>query len=409
MRALTFEVCPDLVDTLIRLSSHDTQLRLRLVSKSYRNAIDREHLRHIVLTPYGDGARVRGPTRAIAALNKLGPGSWSQLPEHPLRALGQHVRIIDVRGFFPATTNLALLRDAFPNLTMFRLTTMDGSYTPYVPFEAETMVVFTSPDGGVPNPKPYVPGLDDDYDDYDEEPVIPANVPRMSERITKIIVNMSGDDYPVADMFRCVLDPPPHIKDIIIFIPRYITDTFVFPDGSKGHRAGLMGHTTCVENIIAMDLAELMIGVPHVRYTLIGAEDIPWPKERFRRLVRTHLSGFGYGEVEYGDDSPTTECSIETGRKIVLPKNPKTRTKHLAKVDEELSKLTLLNLDEYIGIHGLERTMQETLEYSGELEREPRRGIVPGDLRRMGPAGKNPPVSFTDQMVRADDAEGDLA
>lgn len=396
MPALTYEACPDLVDTVIRLSPFETHLRLRLVCKSYRNAVDREQLRHIVLTPYSDGARVRGATQAVAALNKLGPGSWSQLPEHPFRALGQLVRAIDVRGFFPAATNLALLRDAFPNLTLFRLTTMDGAYTPYVPFEAETLVVFTSPDGGVPNPKPYVPGMDDydDYDEVDEEPVLPADVPRMSKRITKIIVNMSGDDYPVADMYRCVLDPPSHIEDIVIFIPRYIMGTFMFPNGSRGHSAGLMGQVTCEENIIAMDLAELMVGVPHVRYTLIGAEDIPWPKWRFRRLVRAHLAGFWYSGVNYGKkDKVRVECSVETGRKIVLPKNDKVRAQHMAKVDEVLARLTLLTLDEYIGFHGLQKTMLESLEYNDGNERAPRSGIVLGDIRRMGRAGKQPPVS----------------
>lgn len=398
MPALKYEAFPGILDAVIQLSSFETQLRLRLVGKSYRDAVDREQLRHIVLTAHGDGASVHGPIHPVAALSKLGPGSWSQLPEHPLRALGQHVRSIDVRGFFPAKTNLALLRDAFPNLTLFRLTTDEGAYTPYVPFEAATLVVFTSPDGGVPNPAPIDAAVDAglDWDESDAEPVGPDPWPTFSERITKIIVNMSGDDYPVADMFHFVLDPPAHIKDIVIFIPRYIMDTFLFPDGSPGHRAGLMGQTTCVENIIAMDLAELMVGVPHVKYTLIGAEDIPWPKARFRRLVRAHLAGFTYSAVDYGNekDKLRVECSIETGRKIVLPKNPKVLAKHMAKVDEILDRLTLLTLDEYIGIHGLERTMLETLEYSNDMERAPRRGIVPGDIRRMGPAGRQPPVSF---------------
>lgn len=337
MSALTYEAYPDIVDSVIRLSSFATQLRLRLVSRSYRAAIDRDQLRHIVLTPLEDGACVRGPAHPVAALAKLGPGSWSQLPEHPNRALGRHVRILDVRGFFPATTNLALLRDAFPNLALFRITTNEGAYTPYVALSADTLVLFTSPEGGVCNPQP----LDDEMnpEDWDEAPVVPDNVPPMSKQITKIVVNMSGDDYPIADMFRCALDPPPHITDIVVFIPRYVTDTFEYPDGRKGHRMGLMGEVTCAENLIAMDLAELMIGVPHVKYTVIGVEDIPWPKWRFRRLVRAHLAGFGYGDVEYGDDKVTVECSIETGRKTVLPKNPKVRAQHMAKVDETLSAL----------------------------------------------------------------------
>lgn len=87
------------------------------------------------------------------------------------------------------------------------------------------------------------------------------------------------------------------------------------------------------------------------------AKDRTWAEACSRRLDRAHLAGITKGEVDCGDDAATTEFSLETGRKTVVPKNLKISAKHLAQVDEELKQLTLLTLDDYIGLNGLERTM----------------------------------------------------
>lgn len=133
MPALSYEAYPTIFDNIVAGVDFATELTLRLCCKSLRDAVDHQQARHVVLTPSGkDNTSVRGIIFRIAALRRLCPKSTSQLPAIT-RELLQHVRVLDIRGFFPATCNLTQLKDALPNLDTMRLCTRKGAYTPMFP------------------------------------------------------------------------------------------------------------------------------------------------------------------------------------------------------------------------------------------------------------------------------------
>lgn len=393
--ALTYESFPHIVDGVLAHVDRATALTLRLTCHSLQRAVDRRHAAFLVLTPDGkDGAAVRGPVHRVAALQRLGPESWAQGPAHPSLKVTEHTRVLDIRGHFPATCNLTLLKKAFPSLRTLRICTRKGAYTPYVPIGAQTLVIFTSPHGGDCNPKEYASARRGDLDqlmdtfsgmfgelEENEAPVLPSGVKHraLPKSFRKIIVNMNGEDYAIAEMFHCVLDPPEHIQEIVIVLPRYELSAFV---GGFGH----VSAETLAIKIIAMDLAELMVGVPHVRYTLVGLESAGRTKTAFLLLLRKQFEKYRFGDVKYADEPELVtkpDGTYDLERKCKEPK------KHKAKIDGIMDQLTVLSFKEYVQLVGKARAVEELVEYADGTGRDVRpRGILLNDIRRMGPAAQ---------------------
>lgn len=394
MSTFWYQSYPALFEAIIAEADYKTALTLRLCCKDLRQAVDRHQARHLVLTPSGKkGASVRGHIRRVAALRRLGPKSLSQQPVHPAKELLQHVRVLDFRGFFPATCDLTLLKDAFPALSTVRLCTRAGAYTPYVPVGAHTLVVFTSPHGGDCNPEPYmdprkanVQQLLNSFedmldDDPPEKPILPAGVdPRkLPESVRRIVVNMCGEDYAVAEMYHFVLDPPEHVKEIVIVLPRVENDFgFNFPE--------FVEEDTFAIKIVAMDLAELMIGVPHVRYTLVGLEEAFRTPEEFLATLRKQFDRYQFHGVEY--DENLTLCEKSDGG-IDFKRFPRDPAKHEAKIADIMARLEIMDFDDYVAEVGEAQATIETVEYEDGTERDIRpRGLLMNDIRRMGPAAQ---------------------
>ncbi|EJT47799.1 hypothetical protein A1Q2_00204 [Trichosporon asahii var. asahii CBS 8904] len=391
MPTLSYEAYPALFDSIIAEVNFATELTLRLVCKSLRDAVDRHQVHHLVLTPSGkDSTSVRGPIYRTAALRRLSPKSASHLPAALLELL-QHVRVLDIRGFFPATCNLTKLKNALPNLEIVRLCTRKGAYTPYVPVGARTLVVFTSPHGSDCNPKPYAnAGKDGDIMQLMQgfeammgggaprSPILPKGInPRkLPKSVRRIVVNMSGEDYAVAEMYHFVLDPPEHIEEIVIILPRVEDIGFLEPD--------IVEEDTFAIKIIAMDLAELMIGIPHVKYTLVGVEEALRTDEEFLTILRKQFASYQFHGVEYNKE-PTFIHKPDGG--LDLRMDAKDPAQHEAKIDEIMARLQLLDFYDYEDLVGEEQARHETVEYLDGTDRDTRpRGIMMNDVRRMGPA-----------------------
>lgn len=388
--AFTYGNYPHIFDAFVADTSFEAQLALRLSCKSFKLAVDRLHMHHLVLTPKGSNSvAVRGPNGRIAALRRIKPAAWSKNPKLELTS---HTRVVDIRGFVPPTCDLTLLKDAFPNLDTLRMCTSKNtpnSYTPYIPFAAKTLVLFTSPEGGDCNPTPYNPGGYGDYDseEEDEEPeLFPKGASsKLGEKYTKIVVNMKGMDIPIADMFRCALDPPEHVTEVDIIIPAYNSPT------SRGSIDSFS------EYIVGMDTAEL-IGSPHVKYTLVGLDVVsPGYDKKFLNVLRRHVSQWRFGDVDYGkspepkpvrtvvigddsdlkvtmtsgeDEEPVPEVEGSGAKKDEdndankeEPQEPKKKMTHKEKVDSIFSAVETLTMKEYRQRVGLAQATIQSVEY----------------------------------------------
>lgn len=388
--AFTYGNYPHIFDAFVADTSFEAQLALRLSCKSFKLAVDRLHVHHLVLTPKGsDSVAVRGLQGRIAALRRIKPAAWSKNPKFELTS---HTRVVDIRGFIPPTCDLTLLKDAFPNLDTLRMCTSKStpkSYTPYFPFAAKTLVLFTSPQGGDCNPTPYNPGGYGDYDseEEDEEPeLFPKGASsKLAEKCTKIVVNMKGMDIPIADMFHCALDPPEHVTAVDIIIPAYNSPT------SRGSIDSFS------EYIVGMDTAEL-IGSPHVKYTLVGLDVVSLGYDKkFLNVLRRHVSQWRFGDVDYGkspepksvrtvvigddgdlkvtissgeDEEPVPEAEGSGEKKDQdndaskeEPQEPKKKMTHKEKVDSILSAVETLTMKEYRERLGLAQATLQSVEY----------------------------------------------
>lgn len=375
-RLFNYSSYPHIFDAFVANANFEAQLALRLTRRDVRDAVDRLHLYHLVLTPLGeDSVSVTGVNHRIAALRSLEPGAPRP---YPAARLTRHTRVVDVRGFFPASCNLTLLREAFPNLDILRMCSSRDpppSYTPYVPFEAKSLVLFTTPLGGNCNPGPFDPWTSE----YQFGPaVLPMGEPReLSKKFNKIVVNMKGMDIPIADMFRYARCPPKHVTEIDIIVPYYRSET---SPGSIAHFE---------EVLLGWDTAEL-INCPHVKYTLIGLDVVrPGYDVRFVEVLREHFSQHRYENVDYSNEGVSQHTSpppsltatersasavtgdmkskvqpdiIDKGKDREEKKGEKRKT-HAEMVDSYLSAIRTMTMEEYQQRLGLVQAALHTVEY----------------------------------------------
>lgn len=383
--ALTYEAYPNILDAIVAESDFATELALRLVCRPFRGAVDRKQVRHIVLTPNGsDAISIRGPVQRIAVLRRLGPKSIAQLPEHPVLALLRHVRVVDVRGFFPPTCDLSLLKDALPKLGTVRLCTDQGTYTPYIPFGAETLVLFTSPYGLDCEARARSgrradveatfapPSITTTRPDQDLRPVPPGvEWAALPTNVRRVVINLGGEDYPAADLWPLLIRLPTQVSELVVVMPCIRS----LPLWNTGYAPAPISSTVFNSEIVAYDLVELLNGAPRT-VTLVGV-DLAEPPSKFSKILRATLSDIQLAGVEYHE----TDSNLDTGGGARA--RAVSTAAHDAKVDEIMRQVNMLSWTEYVFTGVPRKAMTETVEYADGTKRKGGRPLnLPGDLRR---------------------------
>lgn len=353
-QSLTYDDYPRALDAIVAHLTCDDQLRLRSVCKAFRRAVDKMLKSHLILFSNGDRVSVQGVAHRIPGLKSLDPGHPIEIPD---------ARVLDVRGYFPPSTDLTKLQASFPVVNVLRMTNSRGrlkSYTPYVPFSASTVVLFTNPNGFDCNPGPRPA-----WGGHDRAAHLPAGFEDiLPESVSKIVVNMNGDDIPVADMWRAIHRPSAQVKDIVIVVPRY---------GSLDD-PGALG--TFNEPIVGMDVADLIVGAPHgfigsvsaparaphARFTIVGLEAVPLRDyaQHFGSVLREHLSANRFEDVDYGTSGPAVVHGNDGP--VFLPASGQAKVAHDAKVLEILSKVETVTKEEYVARVGRETALLELVE-----------------------------------------------
>lgn len=322
--------------------------------KAFRGAVDKMLKRHLILFSNGDKVSIQGVAHRIPGLKSLGPSSPIELSD---------TRVLDVRGYFPPSVDLTKLQASFPVLDVLRMTNSRGrlkGYTPYVPFSASTVVLFTNPNGFDCNPGPRPA-----WGGHDRAAHLPAGVEDvLPQSVSKIVINMNGDDIPVADMWRAIHRPASHVKEVVIVVPRY---TSLDDPGALG---------TFNEPIVGMDVADLIVGAPHgfigsvsaparapsARFTIVGLEAVPIRNyaQHFRSVLREHLSANRFEDVDYGTSGPAVVHGNDGP--VFLPATGQAKIAHDTKVEEILSKVETVTKEEYVARVGEEMALLELVE-----------------------------------------------
>lgn len=378
--SLTYEAYPNILDAIIVESDSATQRALRLVCRSFRDAIKCREALHIILTPQSiDGAFVHGATARTPLLRRLHPTSLTQFPSHPTLLLLQRTRVVDVRGLFPQTCNLPSLKGAFPGMKVLRLATSNWKYTPYIPFGAETLVLFTSPYG--PDCEAKTPPSDARFApqqpyDSSKRPVHKGvdqhAVPRS---VTRVVVNMGSEDQSAANQWPLVAYPPPHVKDIILILPRIQVS-----EGGKLQPCPLSSRLF-LPDLVAEDVSETLVGSPHVSVTVVGLEfGDTEASQDFRRHLRTRLFCDLFSAP--GENASTINLGGRGEHQLLVTNRRMSPTWDM--VEENLRRVKMMSWEEYVQQVGLGRASIETVEYHDGSKREGKRPVgLPNDLRRQ--------------------------
>lgn len=257
-----------------------TVLSRRLVCRAWYRVIDPISYTHLTLFPYEDdesAVRVRSQTVELPpSMSRLRPDEW--IFEHPGHRFTQHTIVLSIIGFIPGACNLPLLRSAFPNLLVLRLSPdlPSLSFLPYVPFGARTLVFFSSqPRDSDSDPSSsrvltkqptFRPGQFNLVWKWTSKhkQLYPDNYPRaLSPAVERIVLhtwNLTSVPN-LASTYNLPRTLSKHFKEIVIVVPIYIglklRPRFIRWD---------MREAVC-------NLAAIM-NVPRVTYTIVGLEVI---------------------------------------------------------------------------------------------------------------------------------------
>ncbi|EJT47792.1 hypothetical protein A1Q1_03253 [Trichosporon asahii var. asahii CBS 2479] len=352
--SLAYNDYPQALDSVVAHLSCDDQVRLRLVCKAFLRAVDNILKHHLILFPNGAKISVQGVAHRIPGLKSLDLSNPGEIPE---------AHVLDVRGYFPPSVDLFKLKESFPSLQVLRMTNSRGrlkSYTPYVPVPSRTVVLFTNPNGFECNPTPRA-----GWGGHDRSAHLPAGLEDvLPDTVSKVVVNMNGDDIPVADMWRAIHRPAPHVKEVVIVIPRY----------SSLDDPGALG--TFNEPIVGMDVADLIVGAPHgfvgsaataptaptAKFTIVGLEAVSVPNyaEHFRAVLREHLSANRFEDVDYGASGPAVIHG--EGGPVFVPATGQAKAAHDAKVESILHMVDMVTKEGYVKRVGRETALLELVE-----------------------------------------------
>lgn len=268
-------------------------------------------------------------------LSRIHPDRWAL--QHPGYDFTVYTQVLSIIGLVPGTCNLPLLRHAFPNLLVLRLSPELPSmnYLPYVPFGARTLVFFSS------RPR-------DRNGDYSsrrtstEEAIRPGTynfVWRWTARHKKLY----PEDYPrslspmverivlhtwnlhcvpdLASMYSLPRTLSPHLREIVIVVPVYMGLELIPTFFKEWNLAEA-----------ARNLAPIL-NIPHVTYTIVGLEVIK---------VENHESKF---------KAALREALLKRGRACQDSQHTQTKSDaalHTAKVTETMTRVRTMTFDAYV-------------------------------------------------------------
>lgn len=315
---------------------------------------------------------MHGATARIPLLRRLHPTSLTQFPLHPTMLLLQRTRVVDVRGVFPKTCDLPSLKGAFPGMEVLRLTTSSWKYTPYIPFDAETLVLFTSPYG--PDCEAKTPSGARPQQPYDSSKrPVPAGVEQhaVPASVAPVVVNMGSEDQSAGNQWPFVAYPPPHVRDIVLILPR------IQVSGGRLQPSPLSSRFF-LPDLVAEDVSETLVGAPHVSVTVVGLEfGDNQASHDFRRHLRSRLFCDLFS-------APGENATINVGRgdhQLLVTNRRMGPTWDM--VEETLRRVKIVSWEEYVRQVGVGRASIETVEYHDGSKREAKRPVgLPNDLRR---------------------------
>lgn len=266
--------------TMTLTTDWHTIINMRLVCRAWRSCLDHLAYGHIVILPSENddtAVRVRSlPMELPPAMALIHPDRW--VVPHPGYCFTAQTSVLSIVGFTPGTCNLLLLRRAFPNLVVLRLSPdlLTMTYLPYIPYEARTLVFFSSKSrdshsdassSHVLTQQPTArPGM---YNlvwrwTAKHKVLYPPDYPRtLSAKVERIVLHTwnLADVPDLAAAYSLPRSLSKHLREIVIVVPIYVglelTPTF-----------NSWNMAEAVRNLApALD-------VPHVTYTIVGLEAI---------------------------------------------------------------------------------------------------------------------------------------
>lgn len=285
---LDLQAFPHILDTMFEYMPWDSFAPLAATCKAIRTRVHAMQAEHLILSQSPDGLELD----MVARVGRIIPGfgtidftDASKVAEEVARILPvtSLTKTVSVEGFIDANIDLTLIAAAFPNLVNYRITTdaENDGFTPYFPFPCRNVIIFfNSGEGANPRRMDDIDPWDDDFDEDDEPQEIPkGHRQAIPEGVEKIVVNMKGDDIPVADFFPCIFNFPTSVKDFVIVYPRYST---LSDEGS---------FVNFTPYILIMDTTEL-IGTDAI-YTLVGMDEAPINID-MRAAIRNQFNSYGF-------------------------------------------------------------------------------------------------------------------
>lgn len=428
--SFSYDNFPNLWDEILSHASTEAKRDVRTVSRALRSAIDRR-VRHLILTAgpppqseedldVADGAEAAAydwrtgltmPTFPV--LQRIGAwGSeddsfncWGSNfdivvpPWREQRALTRLTGIVDFFGYIHQWLHLGRISHLFTHLEVLRLTQdADGTFLFYLPFGADTVVLFPSPKGLEANmANPICKGLSGGRNRAEEPSILdafwpeppqpsellvsmlpeaepemnpPLDVPRgIPFGVHRLVVNLDGHIGNPATSFHFLYDIPEHVAEIVFVLP---------------HLTSLSG-TGSVKGASAVDLVEVMRSST-ARHTVVGCECVG--VANFADEVREALKALTVHEphldVDYSIDDELTCGMSGWQRKSVASRAhalshdivfwgdhltvpvPQEKTLSLKqKVDDRLSRLEFVTVEEYRRRVGEEAAALHLIQYPG--------------------------------------------
>lgn len=410
-------------DILAQTTDGKTTLTLRRVCKALRDVIDRREAQHIVLDDGGSSfLSVASPRHRFPGLSIICPDTLEEDRQRkPAMSLMEHTRTVDIRGFIVPITDVPKLAPLFPNLKTVRITTgveYKDTFLPYIPFKAETLVLFMNEramsgiyhhywytqddeehaeyltnagltpedvDIHVRGPRLLAmantdeEGYDDafDFDDFDGaynfknrfRPLAPDGMEehRLPDGYRKIVVNLNGLPQRITKMFPFVLDGNDSVEEIVIVVPQITSAESLGEVPSASQERSYLITMVILE---AIDCARSY----KANYTIVGIDRLGKEYERLmKNELREHFSHRLFPEVDLSIDDEITlamdqrEREAEGRRIDMMRLERKMEGKPCVSmedmVDDVMSRIEMIPVDAYRMRVGAETAAIETVEY----------------------------------------------
>lgn len=360
----------NLWDMILAAAEHETQLALRLVCKSLRFKVDCLQARHLVIS--SEGAKqllITGPNHHIAHFRDIyhldkEPRFWSF---HATRARTRHTRILDIQGYCPPGNDPDLFTYMqFPHLNVLRMTpSVDDdpdNFTPYIPghFEAQTLVLFSNSEGCAAMDDHWWFDLYAPSDDDEELPLVPpVNRSRIPQSVTKMVLNLRGQNMELHDMYPFVTRLPAHVKDVVISAPAY---------RSLLNTAGVRNEVS--PHLTKLRLVDVVLLPIKTKFTLVDFNWLgPSFEKEFLDELRYRYRSFFFKDVDYTVDDDMTrvmqrktrdEC-IKRSTTVEVTRKPLISLQE--QIDKLLSRIEFLSKEAYIERVGAETAALDLLEH----------------------------------------------